>query len=193
MQKASTILLLLALAGSLGACATTTIPPYAPSIGNVDITARLSRPLAVGKFEFEKGRETELNSIGARTSTFLSPVNNSYADYIGDAAARELKAAGRYDDASPRVLTGVLVKNHLTAAGTQVNDAEVQVRFRLAQGGSTLYEKLVQASNQWEASFMGPIAIPRALDHYVATVQKLLNALFADADFVRAVAVQVRH
>lgn len=190
MRKASIFLLILALTSLLGACATSTIPPYAASIGNVDVTARLAGPIAVGKFEFEKGREAELNSVGARASTFLSPVNNSYADYFGEAAVRELKAAGKHDAASPRVLTGVLMKNYLSAAGAQLNESEVQVRFRLGQGGNTLYEKSVRAQSQWEASFMGPIAIPRALDNYIATIQKLIKNLFADPDFIRASAVK---
>lgn len=189
MRKIPGLLLVLVLVGLLGAC-TSPAPPYSPGIANLEATGKLAGTMSVGKFQFEKGRETELNSIGARASTFTSPINNSYADYFGDAATKELKAAGKFDASSPRVLTGVLVKNHLTAAGMQVNESDLQVRFRLAQGESTLYEKLIQAQSQWESSFLGAIAIPRALDNYVATIQKLLGNLFADPDFVRASAAK---
>jgi len=189
MNKMRSLLLILGLSGFLGAC-TTVAPPYAASVANVDVTAKLAGPIAVGKFEFEKGREAELNSVGARAGVFVSPINNSFADYFGDAVTKDLKAAGKFDASSPRVLTGVLVKNYLTAAGTQVNESDLQVRFRLAQGRNTLYDKLIQAQNQWESSFMGAIAIPRALDNYVATIQKLINNLFSDPDFIRASAVK---
>lgn len=180
-------MLFLVVAGLLVGC-TTPAPPYSASVANADVTGKLAAPIAVGRFQFDKGREAELNSIGARASTFTSPINGSYADYFADAATKELKAAGKFDAASPRVLTGVLVKNYLTAAGMQVNESDLQVRFRLAQGGNTLYEKLVQAQSQWESSFLGAIAIPRALDNYIATIQKLMGNLFADPEFVRATA-----
>jgi hypothetical protein len=185
MNRFFSLLLAFCLTGILCAC-TTTIPVYAPSVANVDVTAKLAGPVSVGKFEFEKGRESELNSVGARGGVFVSPVNDSFADYFSDAAAGELKAAGKFDASSPRVLTGVLVKNYLTAAGAQVNESDLQVRFRLAQSGSTLYEKLIQAQSQWESSFMGAVAIPLARNNYVATIQKLLGNLFSDPDFVRA-------
>jgi hypothetical protein len=189
MKRIPSLLLILLLAGFLGAC-TTPAPPYSASVANLEVTGKLAGTMSVGKFQFDKGREADLNSIGARASSFTSPINNSYADYFGDAAAKELKAAGKFDAASPRVLTGVLVKNYLTAAGMQVNESDLQVRFRLAQGEKTLYEKLVQAQSQWESSFLGAVAIPRALDNYVATLQKLMGNLFADPDFVRASAAK---
>jgi len=189
MIKMPGLLLILGFTVFLGAC-TTVAPPYAASVSNVDVTAKLAGPVAVGRFEFEKGREAELNSVGARAGVFVSPINNSYADYFGDAVTKELKAAGKFDASSPQVLTGVLMKNYLTAAGAQINQSDLQVRFRLAQGGSTLYDKLIQAQNQWESSLMGAIAIPRALDNYVATIQKLISNLFSDPDFIRASAAK---
>lgn len=186
MRSGWTLLQVLCAAVALGGCATIAVPPYAPSVASVGVVARLAGPVAVGRFEFDRGREAELNSVGARASSFQSPINRSYADYFADAAAKELKAAGKFDASAPRVLTGVIVRNYLSGAGATANQSDLQVRFRLASGAATLYDKLLQAQGEWEASFMGAIAIPRALDNYVATLQRLLRSLFADPDFIRA-------
>lgn len=173
------------LAALLGAC-TFTAPPYQASVTSADVTDKLNGPLAVGKFEFAPGRAGELNSVGARAGRFLSPVNNSYADYFADAASKELAAAGKLDPAAPKVLTGVLLKNHLTAADSNLSTAELEVRFRLADQGKVLYEKVIESRREAESHFLGGLAIPRALDSYLANLQVLLRKLFADPEFIAA-------
>ena len=177
--------IMLGAAALLGACSAVA-PPYQASVTSVDVTSRLGGPIAVGKFGYAPGREAELNSVGARVMTFIPPTNGSYADYFADAAAKDLKAAGKLDPASARVLTGTLLKNYLTAAGAGFNQSELQVRFRLASGGQVLYDKVIEARREWESSLLAAIATPRALDNYGATLQLLLRNLFADPDFVAA-------
>jgi hypothetical protein len=175
--------LLAALAAIVLAGCSTTAPNYSAGVDNVNAAGALRGSIAVGKFELAKGREAELNSIGARSTTFTSPVNGSYADYLAEAAKADLRASGKLDPSSPKVLAGVIEKNALSAAGIVTNDAEVAVRFTLKQGNNVTYEKLVTASHSWESSFMGGIAIPRAIQNYVVTVQKLLKQLYLDPDF----------
>jgi hypothetical protein len=175
----------MALAALLGACSSVT-PSYQPSVTSVDVTANLGAPLAVGKFEYAPGREAELNNVGARIVSFVSPVNGSYADYFADAAAKDLKAAGKLDPASPKVLTGMLLKNYLSAAGASVSQCELQVRFRLSSGGQITYEKVIEARREDESSFIGALAYPRAVASYSATLQLLLRNLFSDPEFISA-------
>ncbi len=183
-----TLLIALALAVISG-CASNA-PNYSPSITNIDAATKLRGNVAVGKFSFKKGEESSLNSVGARASTFISPVNGSYADYLAQAASTELKSAGKLDAASTNVLTGTIEKNYLSAAGLSTNDAEVSVRFKLQDGDKTRYDKSMTAKHEWESSFLGAIAIPRAIQNYVVTLQMLLNKLYSDPDFVTATAKQ---
>lgn len=179
------MLALLALAVLASACSTP-LPPYSPSVANADITTKLAAPIAVGKFGYAQGREAELNHVSGRGMSFESPVEGSIAAYFAAAAISELKAGGKYDANAPRVLTGVLEKNHLDASGTSQNDSALQVRFRLSHGSATLYDRQVSAERKWESSFMGAIAVPMAASNYIATLQKLLGNLFQDPDFIRA-------
>jgi hypothetical protein len=178
------ILITLAIA-LLSGCASNA-PTYSPSVANVDAASKLRGSVSVNKFTFKKGEESSLNSVGARAASFKSPVNGSYADYLAQAVSDELKSAGKLDPNSTNALTGMIEKNSLSAAGINTNDAEVAVRFKLQDGATTNYEKLITAKHEWESSFLGGIAIPRAIQNYVVTLQKLLNNLYSDPDFVTA-------
>jgi len=179
------LLAALAVAAVLGAC-THAAPSYTASVASVEVTSKLDGAIAVGKFTFAPGGEAQLNSVGARADTFTSPVNNSYADYFADAATKELQAGGKLDPGSPRVLTGVLEKNYLSAAGMATNQSDLVVRFKLSKGSQPVYEKAIEAKREWESSFIGAIAIPRALDNYIATIQDLMRNLFSDPQFAAA-------
>jgi hypothetical protein len=179
-------LLIVCLIASLVAGCATNAPQYSASVANIDAAAKLPGSVAVGKFDFKKGEEARLNSVGARADTFTSPVNGSYADYLAEAAKADLKGAGKLDPASPRVLTGTIEKNDLSAASLVTNYSDVTVKFKLADGASTAYEKTLTMHHEWESSFLGGIAIPRAIQNYVVTLQKLLNKLYSDPDFASA-------
>lgn len=185
MLRPLRLLAILAIALLASACSTP-LPPYSPSVANADITTKLAAPLAVGRFGYAPGREAELNNVSGRGMSFESPVERSIAAYYAAAAVSELKAGGKYDASAPRVLTGVLEKNHLDASGTSQNESALAVRFKLSQGSETLYDRQVAAERKWESSFMGAIAIPLAASNYIATLQKLLGNLFQDPDFIRA-------
>jgi hypothetical protein len=180
--------LVLAAALALAAGCASTAPNYQTPIANVNAAGNLPGSLSVGRFELEKGRESELNSVQARGVAFSSPVNGSYADYIAQAAASDLKAAGKLDPSAPLALTGTVRKNDLSAAGINTNDAEITVEFRLKDASGTRYEKTLTAHDEWESAFLGGIAIPRAIQNWVGTVQALLRKLYEDADFARATA-----
>lgn len=166
----------------LGGCAATA-PQYAPVVANVDAAARLPGSLSVGKFELA---DPSLNHVTARGTSFESPVNGSYADFLASAARAELTAAGKYQEGAARVLTATVQKNSLSAAGINTNEAEVSVRFRLADGSRSHYDKTVSVQHAWESSFLGGIAIPRAIQNYVVALQMLLNKLFSDPEFASA-------
>ncbi|HEY2629474.1 MAG TPA: hypothetical protein VGI57_10120 [Usitatibacter sp.] len=176
------IALLIAATAIASGC-TSMAPTYTAPVANVDAAAKLPASVSVGKFGFAPGQESSLNSVGARAQTFNSPTDGSYAEYVAEAAKADLRAAGKLNLTSPLVLTGTLEKNYLSAAGFNTNDAEISVRFKLAEGSRVAFEKTVTAKHEWESSFIGAIARPRAIQNYVVTVQKLLNSLYSDPEF----------
>jgi len=57
----------------------------------------------------------------------------------------------------------------------------------ITRGGQTRYDQVKSIHDEWDSSFVGAIAIPRAQERYPIMVQKLLSELFTDPAFLQAV------
>ncbi len=56
----------------------------------------------------------------------------------------------------------------------------------MKRAGAVTYDKVTTVHDEWDSSFMGNVAIPRAQQRYPTVVQKLLGALYADPAFLQA-------
>jgi hypothetical protein len=166
-----------------GACSTLTVPSYQSSIDNVRALQDLGGVKAsVGTVKLNEANAAALNDLTMRGRTVHSPSNESYADYLKDALRKDLTTAGKYDQNAARSISATLMRNSLDG-GVDVGEAELTARFSVTEGAKVIYDKEQTAKHQWESSFIGGIAFPRALQNYPAAVQKLLGRLFADPDF----------
>jgi len=85
--------------------------------------------------------------------------------------------------------SGQLAQNELNAGGMSKADSTVAAKFVVTRGGSSVYDKLISATHEWDSSFVGAIAIPEAINQYTQMYARLLDKLFADEEFKKAVAV----
>ncbi len=177
----------LALAIGVGASGCSLVaPPYTASLQNVqtlkdggDYTAR------VGAFDSRKD-PANANPISIRGSSLSSPYGESYATYLAEALKQELTLAGKWAAGSEVEVSGVLMKNDLDASGINVGEGVIEARFVVRAGAQAKYDKLKSARTEWESSFAGAVAIPRAQQEYPRLVQRLLEALYADPEFLAA-------
>jgi hypothetical protein len=72
--------------------------------------------------------------------------------------------------------------------GTDPADATVAATFVVTRNGASVYDKLISVAHEWDSSFIGAIAIPEAINQYTQMYARLLEKLFADEDFKKAVA-----
>jgi len=173
--------LLLVLVG----CVHTPAPTYAP--GNDNLMALRAQPgakLAVDGFE--AAPKVPNTRLGLRGNSMSGGSDGTYTTYLQQALEAELRNANRLDPASGTRISGVLLANGLDAAGARTGKASVRARFVVTRDGVVAYDKPLQADHQWESSFIGMIAVPAAMENYVATIQKLIGVLLADPDFVEA-------
>ena len=184
---------LLSLAAlALTGCATGPIGAHQPTMATVQ-TLRQSNmaPAAVGDFvpgpQLEASRDKR---VGVRGSSLKSPASDSFSSYLKEALVQDLRAAGKFDTAAGTVISGQLTKNELNAGGVSKADATVAAKFAVTRGGSTIYDKLISATHEWESSFIGAIAIPEAINQYTQMYARLLDKLFADEEFKAAVAAK---
>jgi len=170
-------------------CAST---PMGMPQASIENTARLRNapvaPVKVGAFTLDSAKPADLDkSMSLRAASIHSPVNNSFAQYLGETLRAELAAAGLVDPNSQTVITGSLVESEVdTAIGTA--RAKLAARFVVTRAGAVHYDRTLAAESSWESSFVGAVAIPMAAGQYQNLYRKLAGQLFDDADFRKAVA-----
>lgn len=158
---------------------------YQPSIANVSVLNKGSAKVAVGEFTVQAGAVGGA-TISLRGNSMTAPDTADYAGYLAAALKTELDMAKRLDPKANIQVSGVLLKNDIAAGGISTNSGEVEARFVVKRDGKVTFDKTKRSADQWESSFAAAIAIPKAQQQYPVLVQKLLAALYADADFQSA-------
>lgn len=145
-------------------------------------------PAQTGKFELAPGQDSEMDTTlsGLRGSS-IAPARGSFANLLRDTLAVELTAAGLYDKESSKVIEGKLTDSMVDAA-IVTGQARLAAIFSVIDSGKTTFEKEIAVDATWESSFVGGIAIPKAITQYSALYKALISKLVDDADFKKAMA-----
>lgn len=178
----SALLMLIVLASGCSLVA----PPYSASLTNVQLLKDAGAFSAkVGGFSASKD-PANANPISIRGSSLDSPYGNSYALYLAEAIKQELSLAGKLSPGAEVEISGVLLKNDIDASGFSKGTGMMEARFVVKKSGQVRYDQVKLVNSEWESSFAGAIAIPKAQQEYPTMVQKLLASLYADAAFIKA-------
>lgn len=171
---------------ALAACAAQ-LPPPSVTFENVQRLRETNTPaLALGAFT--RGSELSARqdqSIQIRAESLQPPSGDTFSAYLGSVIEVELTGAGRFDPASPFVLSGELTRSEVSTMEAQSRGA-VAARFRLVRAGALVFEKEISVAEDWPSSYWGVEAIPEAMNHYTGLYPKLFGALLADAEFQAA-------
>ena len=163
-----------------------TAPNYTPEASNFSMLSQnVEQPLKTGSFSL---KDDQLNRVTLRGSSLKSPYgNNDYAMYLKSALDSEIEMAGLKDDASSTVISGELLENDVNVAGFANGMTTVSARFIVSKNEQRSYDKVLTESYEYDSSFAGAIAIPNGVNSYSKAVQRLINQLFSDQDFIRSV------
>jgi hypothetical protein len=183
-RLASATVAVLALAFASG-CATKA-PSYNANIENVGLLKKSgAEPVSGINITVAPGLSGAAE-LGVRASTLLSPVGSNFADYVSDALKRELELAKLINPQSPLNITGELLKNEIDASGFSVGKGSISARIVVKNGSTVRFDKVKSADITWESSFVGAVAIPKAIESYPELVQKLVTHLINDPEFTAA-------
>ena len=169
---------------AMSGCAVKALP-YTPSISTVStLKANGTAPVRLGAFSVKAGT-ANADVISLRGNSMSSSIGTDYAAYLGEALRQEVELAGRLDPKANLEISGVLLRNELEA-GISTGTAAVEGQFVVRRNGEVRYDKVKRGSKEWESSFAGPVALPKAIQNYPLTVQALLTELYADPEFQAA-------
>lgn len=122
------------------------------------------------------------HSIGIRASSLSSPVNGSFAAYLGETLTQNLRAAGLLDANSNLVIEGLLTRSEV-GSGLPNGHGALAARFTLTRNGQVLFDRELTVEAEWPSSFIGAEAIPEAANQYGALYNKVVLRLFSDPEF----------
>jgi hypothetical protein len=182
MTNNNMILVLLAILLFSGC--TTIAPQYQPDFELVNELKDMNVP-SMKSGEFTEADDS-LNSISIRGGAMVSPYGKSYAEYLKKALEEELKQSDLWDPSSKIVISGTLLKNDLDGSGTNIGVSDISAIFVVTKDDSEIYNKTHTIHHQWESSFMGAIAVPKARQNYAISIQKLLRNFFLDKELLIA-------
>jgi hypothetical protein len=179
----------LALIGALftlGGCLHEKMEAAQPSIAAIKAAQTFDMvPLAVGPVVASPADAAFDRSIVIRGST-MTPPTGRFSTFLRETLITELRAAGRYDPASPLTVSAVLTRNSASEGFKQGTGVEVAT-FRVTRDGQTVFEGPIRAEVDWPSSFIGAVAIPNAFRSHSSLSNTLVAHLFADPAFQAAV------
>lgn len=175
-----------AVAAGLGGC-TETLPPPAPDIeGLLALRSFEMAPAAVGQFTATGPTAAQDRGVTIRAGTFRPPEGTSWAGYLGDTLAAQLRASGKLDPQSQIRIEGELVENR-RGENMSSGRATITAQFRVRRGDIVVYDKRLEQRSDWDSNYFGFVAYEAALRHYTALYPKLVEQLLNDPDFRKAV------
>lgn len=179
LKLLSATLFLAMLSGCAGVA-----PTYQATNDNVRALMALNgKSVAVGTFV---SADPSLDSLAIRATKFSAPNGKGFAEYMKQALVAELISGQHYAESSPTVVTATLVENVIDTMSSQ-GHVHVAVRYVVTRDGVQQYDKVVRGDATFESSFIGAVAIPLAWQNYAEATKKMLNNLFSDPDFQKAI------
>jgi hypothetical protein len=176
--------------GILAACAlsagcATVAPKYNTDFDNVGKLRSASlAPTRIGSITKDPGAKHDVDALTLRGGTLQSPYG-SYTAYLREALQQEFEDARLLDPSSQLEVSGVLLQNDIDP-GMSTGSATAAARLSIRRGGALVYDDAKSARIEWDSSFVGAIAIPKANENYPKVLQKLLGEFYADPKFLAA-------
>lgn len=164
---------------------TLTAPRYGAHVTNTMALrdARLA-PVAIGDIRKDPAAKRDVDRVKARAMK-VNSAYGSYTAYLREALMAEFDHADLLDAGAAIRIDGVLLRNEL-AGNLDKEYALIEAELAVTRDGATAYRAAKTVRYEWEAAFLGEVAIPRAIANYQVGVQRLIAAFIADPAFVAA-------
>ncbi|MDO9305166.1 MAG: hypothetical protein Q7T77_07530 [Sulfuricurvum sp.] len=158
---------------------------YKPDFNSINELKTLNiKPMAIQR---GNSQNQAVNEISLRASKMFSPYGENFEEYLKVSLEEHLKSANLFDKNSNLLVTSTLLKNEVETGLAATGTADISANFTLNKDGQLIYDKTLTIHHEWDSSFVGAIAIPNATENYPIAIQKLINKLMADDDFLRAI------
>jgi hypothetical protein len=167
-------------------CAQLKAGPYSPSYEALDQLKRQA-PLAKTRVAELQPRDAKaaVNQISLRGAS-MGAAQGSFTAYLQDALIADLKELGAYDPQASTRIDATLLKNGIDISGFTTGTGAIEIELVVTRDDTQRLKKKYAANTQFESSFAGAVAVPKAMTEYPALARALLAKVYADPEFARA-------
>jgi hypothetical protein len=170
----------------LGGCASFEAPPYSPDYQAIDrLKSEPIELLSVGEFS-PMSPQADVNRISLRGSG-LKAKQGTFAEYLQDAVRSDLIELGVYDANSPLSITATILENDIDVSGLSEGFGIMKVHLLVKRNDQVVFDQIFDARTEFPSSFAGAVAIPKGQQEYPNLVKALLNRIYIDVEFIKAV------
>jgi len=159
------------------------VQKYSPEYNHVKTLKSIAKKIDVDDF---KAKDLSLGEISVRASSLSSPYGKDMVHYLQMALKSELEKARVYDESSSKKISALITENDVDASGFSVGTGNISAIFTVKDNNVILYNAKISIKHEWESSFIGGIAIPRAAEAYPVMAKMLLKKLYSDNKFIEA-------
>ncbi len=181
MDRLFSVVFSILVAASVSGCASIAAPEYSALPDNVQTLKDKGSPAKVGEFTTDSPAVHPLSLRGG--NKMFSPYGNSYGNYINEALKQELSLAKILAKDVDVEITGVLLANDIDIGGFSTGFTTISVNFVVKKSGQIAYSATKSIIHEFPSAFAAAVVIPRAVQEYTVSVQKLLTELYADPAF----------
>ena len=147
-------------------------------------------PVQLGSFTLDPGMPAaDDKSQSMRGANSVAAPEGSFTQYLKATLMEELKTAGLLDPKSNIVITASMLEAQLNTNMDRAS-GHLRTRFTVTRDQTLRYDRALTATDTWDGSFIGAVAIPAAANHYQGLFRKMVGTLLDDNDFKAAVSRQ---
>jgi hypothetical protein len=165
-------------------CASFKAPVYSPDYQVLD--SLKNKPLvsvSVAPVE-PKDPEAKVNKISLRAAS-LSTEQGTFSAYFEQSMIQDLTEMGIYQPSSNVQIKATLIENDIDISSFSKGYGKMVVDLEIHKSSVLTFSKQYTGLTQFESSFAGAVAIPKAQSEYPYLVRELLKQIYSDPEFIK--------
>ncbi|MBN0986642.1 hypothetical protein [Amphritea pacifica] len=128
--------------------------------------------------------EAKVNKISLRAAS-LTTDQGTFSAYFEQSMIQDLTEMGIYQPSSNVQIKATLVENNIDISSFSKGHGKMIVDLEIHKSSVLTFSKQYIGETEFESSFAGAVAIPKAQSEYPYLVRELLKQIYSDPEFIK--------
>lgn len=178
------LLLISALVLLMTGCGALKAPAYSPDYQALDsLKNKKLVNVSVARVE-PSDPEHKVNIIPLRAMSLVAE-QGTFSAYLESALIEDLSQMGIYQADSGIQISAELVENNIDISSFSTGVGKIVINLEILKSGNGVFQKEYVGTTEFESSFAGAVAIPKAQTEYPFLVRAVLKQVYSDPEFIK--------